>query len=248
MNLTCDWELTIYVVQLTRRFYFLLLSQRRSETKLEHFHDENREQVDEAEQAYHVGSDKSECVHCRLMHPRQLLPCVADCEAVPLPWVPRKLLKLDIARTFDYVSSAFLLEVLRNLGFGRRWRKWISILLSSASTCIMINGTSRPPIWHRKGLRQDDPLSSMLFIIMIDVLNTMIQHAVSTSILQRLTNRHMTSSVSLYADDVVVFCRPDPYDLGAIRVLLSVFGVAFGLMTNYAKCSATPIRCDDDHM
>ncbi|XP_073359912.1 uncharacterized protein [Aegilops tauschii subsp. strangulata] len=158
------------------------------------------------------------------------------------------LLKLYIARNFDYVSWAFLLVVLRKLGFGWSCCEWIFILHSTARTCGMVSGTSRPPIWHRKGPRQDDPLSSMLFVIMIDVLNTKIHRAISTGILQRLTDRHMTCNVSLYVDDEVVSYHPDPYDLVAIRVLLCVFGVAFRPIMNYAKCSSTPIQYDDDHI
>uniref|UniRef100_A0A8R7JXX3 Reverse transcriptase domain-containing protein n=1 Tax=Triticum urartu TaxID=4572 RepID=A0A8R7JXX3_TRIUA len=55
----------------------------------------------------------------------------------------------------------------------------------------------------------------MLFTIAIDVLNSLIQHAIRCNILQRLSPRHMTSSIPLYADDVVVFCHPDPTDLSA---------------------------------
>jgi hypothetical protein len=44
------------------------------------------------------------------------------------------LLKVDIAKAFDSVAWPFLLEVLQHIGFPRRWMKWISILLSMAST------------------------------------------------------------------------------------------------------------------
>lgn len=47
----------------------------------------------------------------------------------------------------------FLLDVLRHLGFGTRWRKWVSILLSTASTRVLVNGAAGPPIRHAKGLR-----------------------------------------------------------------------------------------------
>jgi hypothetical protein len=63
---------------------------------------------------------------------------------------PRVFLKLDIAHVFDSVSWA---EVLRKVGFGPRFRKWVAILLSTANTCILLNGEPSPPIWHRKGLR-----------------------------------------------------------------------------------------------
>lgn len=40
---------------------------------------------------------------------------------------------------------------------------------------------------------------------------------------------HAASSISLFADDVVIFCHPDPPELAAIRGLLSTFGIASGL-------------------
>lgn len=50
------------------------------------------------------------------------------------------LLKIDIAKAFDTVAWVFLLEVLQHMGFGRRWRDWISLLLGTANTKILLNG------------------------------------------------------------------------------------------------------------
>lgn len=60
--------------------------------------------------------------------------------------------------------------------------------------------------------------------MVIDTLNNLICRAVNNGILQRITTRHMASSISLYADDVVIFFRPDKRDLTAIRELLCIFG------------------------
>lgn len=53
---------------------------------------------------------------------------------------PRVMLKLDIAHAFDSVSWALLFAVLQHVGFGPRFREWIAILLSTASTRILLNG------------------------------------------------------------------------------------------------------------
>lgn len=55
------------------------------------------------------------------------------------------MLKLDIARVFDSVSWGFLMEVLRKIGFGPRFCEFVSILLSTASARVMLNGEPGPP-------------------------------------------------------------------------------------------------------
>ena len=101
---------------------------------------------------------------------------------------PRILLKLDISKAFDSVSWPFLLEVLQQLGFGQLWRDIISGLLSSSSTQVLLNGVPGDLIHHRRGLRQGDPLSPMLFILIMDVLGHMITKASSEGLLLPLSS------------------------------------------------------------
>ena len=50
------------------------------------------------------------------------------------------LWKLDTTKAFDTVDWAFLCEVLRKLGFGERWIGMVGGLLSTSSTCVLLNG------------------------------------------------------------------------------------------------------------
>jgi hypothetical protein len=79
--------------------------------------------------------------------------------AAKLLWkrkIPKVLLKLDISKAFDTVAWPFLLELMRAWDFGQRWCDWIALLISTASTRILLNGQLGEMIWHRRGLRQGD--------------------------------------------------------------------------------------------
>jgi hypothetical protein len=91
--------------------------------------------------------------------------------------IPMLLLKLDISKAFDTLSWPFLLEVLQARGFGHKWCRQITALLSTASSRILLNGHQGPPIKHFRGVRQGDSLSPLLFIIAMDVLQRMIAKA-----------------------------------------------------------------------
>ena len=145
---------------------------------------------------------------------------------------PRILLKLDISKAFDSVSWPFLLEVLQQLGFGQLWRDIISGLLSSSSTQVLLNGVPGDLIHHRRGLRQGDPLSPMLFILIMDVLGHMITKATSEGLLLPLSSRGLQHRISMYADDVALFLRPESGDITTTMDILNMFGEASGLKTN----------------
>jgi len=141
-------------------------------------------------------------------------------------------LKLDISKAFDSVSWPFLLEILRHLGFGQIWRDIISGLLYTSTTQVLMNGVPGDLISHRRGLRQGDPLSPMMFILAMDVLGHMFSKAADEGLLLPLSRRAFKHRVSMYADDVVLFLRPTADDIEVTMDILSLFGEATGLKTN----------------
>ncbi|KAM0882550.1 hypothetical protein ACQ4PT_032242 [Festuca glaucescens] len=157
--------------------------------------------------------------------------------------IPAVLIKLDITKAFDMVEWPFLMEVMRRLGFGARILACICALLSTASTRVLLNGCPGSRIANRRGLRQGDPLSPQLFILVMEILHLMIEKASSMGLLTPLAESGLRHRTSIYADDVIVFLRPIVLDLKVFVAIIQDFGDASGLRTNMDKCSANLIRC-----
>jgi hypothetical protein len=161
---------------------------------------------------------------------------------------PCLMIKLDITNAFDLVSWPFLIEVMQNLGFGQIWRDIISGLLLTSSTRLLVNGHPESLISHKRGLRQGDPLSLMLFLLVMDVFGQLFSKADEEGLLQPLSTRQLQHRVSLYADDVVLFINPMAEDMIMVSDILQLFGEASGLYNNNKKSSVYPIRCHEDNL
>jgi len=121
--------------------------------------------------------------------------------------VPSLFLKLDISKAFDSFSRYFLLELFHYLGFGWIWCNFISNLLITSSARIVLNGEPGKSINRQQGLRQGNPLSPMLFILAMDVLNGLFVNAGEEGFLQPLSN-HCTGDLengSLYMQTVLPY-------------------------------------------
>uniref|UniRef100_A0A453EX36 Reverse transcriptase domain-containing protein n=1 Tax=Aegilops tauschii subsp. strangulata TaxID=200361 RepID=A0A453EX36_AEGTS len=70
------------------------------------------------------------------------------------------------------------------------------------------------------------------------LISRLMRRAIDSGILQRLHPRRHIPTISLYADDVMLFCHATTGDVAAIKGILTLFGEASGLEVNYAKSSA----------
>ena len=77
----------------------------------------------------------------------------------------------------------------------------------------------------------------------MDVLGHMITKATSEGLLLPLSSRGLQHRISMYADDVALFLRPESGDITTTMDILNLFGEASGLKTNLQKSTVIPIRC-----
>jgi hypothetical protein len=157
---------------------------------------------------------------------------------------PALLFKLDIRKAFDSVRWEFIVDLLQRRGFPSRFRNWITALLTTSSSRVLLNGIAGYPIVHGRGLRQGDLLSPLLFVLAIDPLAKILEGATRHGLLHKLRGRGNILRTSLYADDAAVFVAPLREDIINLAKILESFGEVTGLCTNFQKSSVVPIRCD----
>ncbi|KAM0917777.1 hypothetical protein ACQ4PT_009218 [Festuca glaucescens] len=107
----------------------------------------------------------------------------------------------------------------------------------------MLNGSPGAPFFHRRGLRQGDPLSPMMFILALEPLQRLLEKATEHQVITPLKLRAARFRASFYADDAALFVNPVKEDTTAIQSILKFFGDVSGLRTNLEKCVAYPIAC-----
>ena len=77
---------------------------------------------------------------------------------------------MDQEKAFDRVNHEFLYKTMKAFGIGENFINWIRTLYSNASAMINVNGFLTTPIPFNRGVRQGCPLSSMLYVMVIEIL------------------------------------------------------------------------------
>ena len=158
------------------------------------------------------------------------------------------LLKLDFQKAFDTIDWDSLIYVLEAMGFGSKWRNWVYKCISSASISILINGVPSKPFKMGRGLRQGDPLSPFLFVIMSEVLNKILQQAIRFQLFKGVSvgNNNVQISHLQFADDTLIFSEANEQYLLRIKEILLCFQAFSGLVINFQKSGLIALGKDED--
>lgn len=84
---------------------------------------------------------------------------------------------MDLSKSYDRVEWDFLLGVLSNMGFDPRWVQLISECIFTVRFSVIVNGSVSSSFNPKRGLRQRDPFSTYLFLLVQDVLSRVIDKA-----------------------------------------------------------------------
>jgi hypothetical protein len=105
------------------------------------------------------------------------------------------------------------------------------------SVAIKVNHDIGNYFQTKKGLRQGDPLSPILFNIVADMLAIMIERAKSDGLFEGVIPHLVDGGLSIlqYADDTILFMEHDLESAKNLKLILSTFEHLSGLKINFHK-------------
>ncbi|KAM0057622.1 putative RNA-directed DNA polymerase [Helianthus debilis subsp. tardiflorus] len=147
------------------------------------------------------------------------------------------LFKIDFAKAYDNVNWRFLSSIMLQLGFPPKWCLWIQGILSSARSSVLVNGSPTFEFQCHKGMRQGDPISPFLILLVMEAFSSMIRKACGVGAFRgiALPKEGPILSHLLYADDCVVIREWARNNIKKVALLLRCFYICSGLKINMSK-------------
>jgi hypothetical protein len=117
------------------------------------------------------------------------------------------ILKLDFENAYDNVKWTFVKQVLKMKRFSPQWCKWIDSIIQGGHMGIKINDQVGQNFQTKKEMRQGDPLSPLLFNIVVDMLAILIGRAKRNVQIDGVVPHLVDDGLSIlqYADDTIIF-------------------------------------------
>ncbi|GJW83284.1 RNA-directed DNA polymerase, eukaryota, reverse transcriptase zinc-binding domain protein [Tanacetum coccineum] len=159
------------------------------------------------------------------------------------------IFKVDFEKAYDSVRWDFLDDILVKFGFGIKWRGWIQNCLNSSKGSILVNGSPTEEFQFYKGLKQGDPLSPFLFILVMESLHISFQRVVDVGM---FTGIKLSSSLNIshlfYADDAIFLGQWNDSNIDTLVHVMECFYRVSGLRINLCKSKIMGIHVDADRI
>ncbi|KAK1616516.1 hypothetical protein QYE76_022033 [Lolium multiflorum] len=147
--------------------------------------------------------------------------------------------KIDLSKAYDRVDWDFLEKAMLKMGFCKTWTSWIMSCVKSVRFAVRVNGSTLPPFTPSRGLRQGDPLSPYLFLLIGEALTCILKHEVIRGSITPLKVARRASGISnlLFADDCLLFFKAIKEEAHAVKSALNLFQRCIGQLVSVNKCS-----------
>ena len=113
---------------------------------------------------------------------------------------------ISLTKAFDSIEWDYLAKVLNVFNFKEDFKRWVRILYADISSCVINEGFASPSFKLNHGGRQGCPLSGLLFVLGIELLNLAI---LANGNIKGIKVGIEEVKITLYADDTTLFLRDE---------------------------------------
>ncbi|KAM1778364.1 hypothetical protein ACFX12_039868 [Malus domestica] len=146
-------------------------------------------------------------------------------------------IKLDMHKAYDRVEWDFLEAVMERMGFCSQWRSLVMGCVKTVDFAVILNGQPGRKFTPSRGIRQGDPLSPYLFILVSDVFSILLQMAVDRRQLIGISLHAGCPVIShmFFTDDTLLFLKADKQNCCTLNRLIDSYCLASGQQVNVMK-------------
>lgn len=130
----------------------------------------------------------------------------------------------------------FFKYIMRCMGFGELWLKWIEATVFKISMSVLVNGSPTNEFRMERGLFQSDPLSPFLFVLVVEGLRGLVARASEVQDFKGLNVKGKgIIDILLYADNTLLIGEGGWKHVWDFKMVLRGFELVSGLGDNYLK-------------
>ncbi|WOL00311.1 hypothetical protein Cni_G09024 [Canna indica] len=148
---------------------------------------------------------------------------------------PFFIINLDLEKAYDRVDWKALMGVCRLMNFPEKFIGWVKACLKAANYRCVLNGEQSEVFKSNKGVRQGDPLSPYLFIVLQELLSKLINREVEKGNLKVFKYKGMHISHLLFVDDIIMVIKCCESSCRCLIEVLNFYGKVTNQRINYGK-------------
>ncbi|KAK9921713.1 hypothetical protein M0R45_030213 [Rubus argutus] len=145
--------------------------------------------------------------------------------------------KLDMAKAYDRVEWRFIRRMLEVMGFPHRFCYLIMQCIQTVSYSVLFQGRPFGKIIPSRGLRQGDPISPYLFLLVAEGFSALLRRASRDKYIHGVSIARGAPSIShlFFADDSLLFCDASAQDCDMLKEIFEIYEKASGQKINTDK-------------